>query len=92
MNDIVNNAPNMNTVIFADNTDILFTGIYPVRIVDRPISTLFNQDLCFESNHLTLNEEKTLYMAIHRSQSRTQFDHDVYLGVMFLFLLAVFKT
>ena len=45
MNDIVNCAPDVNTVMFADNTNIFLTNNDPVRIVQRTNTALSNLEL-----------------------------------------------
>ena len=42
MDDIVNGAPNVNTVLLAVDKNIFLTGSDPVRIVHRANTTLSN--------------------------------------------------
>ena len=80
MNDIFNYASDVNTVMFADDTNIFLTNKDQVRIVQRTNLALSNLDLWFKRNHFTLNEQKTQNIVIHRRQSRNQINQDVYLG------------
>ena len=77
MNDIVNGAPHVNNVKFADDSNIFLTDKDPVRIVQRTNLAPSNIDLWFKRNHLTPEEQRTQYMVILRRQSRNQIDQDV---------------
>ena len=55
---LLNSDPNVKTVLFNDDTNILLTDYDPVRAVERAKTALPNLELWLKINHLTLNKLK----------------------------------
>ena len=66
LNNLGNNAPKVNTIPFADDTNTFLTG-----------TKLSSLELWFKINYFTQNEQKPQFMVVLRRQNRNPIDRDV---------------
>jgi len=59
MNDIINDVPNDNIYVFADDSNLFFHGKAKTEVMERVIQCLSNRKEWFFANKLSLSLNKT---------------------------------